>query len=99
VHSGCHVSRHSISAQHAVPDGQTLRWHEWQFTFWRFPGQTLYHGGLVARRDDGQTYLFVGDSFTPTGMDDYCMQNRNFLREGDGYEYCLRKIALETHGS
>jgi glyoxylase-like metal-dependent hydrolase (beta-lactamase superfamily II) len=82
-----------ISTQHAVPDGQNLRWHEWQFTFWRFPGQTLYHGGLAARRDNGQTYLFAGDSFTPTGMDDYCMQNRNFLRKGGGYEYCLRKIA------
>jgi glyoxylase-like metal-dependent hydrolase (beta-lactamase superfamily II) len=82
-----------ISTQHAVHDGESLRWHEWQFTFWRFPGQTLYHGGLVARRDDGQTYLFAGDSFTPSGMDDYCMQNRDFLRKGAGYEYCLRKIA------
>jgi glyoxylase-like metal-dependent hydrolase (beta-lactamase superfamily II) len=81
-----------ISTQHAVADGESLRWHEWQFTFCRFPGQTLYHGGLVARRYDGQTYLFAGDSFTPSGMDDYCMQNRDFLRKGAGYEYCLRKI-------
>ena len=82
-----------ISTQHAVRDGESLRWHEWQFTFWRFPGQTLYHGGLLARREDGQTYLFAGDSFTPSGMDDYCMQNRDFLRKDAGYEYCLRKIA------
>jgi glyoxylase-like metal-dependent hydrolase (beta-lactamase superfamily II) len=74
-------------------DGATLRWNEWQFTFWNFPGQTLYHGGLVARRDDGQTYLFVGDSFTPSGMDDYCMQNRDFLRPGAGYDLCLSRIA------
>jgi hypothetical protein len=26
-------------------------------------------------------------------MDDYCMQNRDFLRPGEGYQYCLRKIA------
>jgi glyoxylase-like metal-dependent hydrolase (beta-lactamase superfamily II) len=77
----------------AKRDGETLRWNEWQFTFWFFPGQTLYHGGLVAKRDDGQTFLFAGDSFTPSGMDDYCMQNRDFLRAGEGYEYCLRKIA------
>ena len=51
-------------------DGETLRWHEWQFTFWHFPGQTLYHGGLVAKHQDGRTILFVGDSFTPSGMDD-----------------------------
>jgi hypothetical protein len=70
-----------------------MRWHEWNLTFWHFPGQTLYHGGLEAKRDDGQTYLFVGDSFTPSGMDDYCMQNRNALRTGEGYEYCLRKIS------
>jgi glyoxylase-like metal-dependent hydrolase (beta-lactamase superfamily II) len=76
----------------AKRDGETLDWHEWKFTFWHFPGQTLYHGGLVARREDGQTYLFTGDSFTPSGMDDYCMQNRNFLRQGEGYEFCLRRI-------
>ncbi len=73
-------------------DGASLRWQEWQFTFWNFPGQTLYHGGLVARRDDGQTYLFVGDSFTPSGMDDYCMQNRDLLRPGAGYDLCLTRI-------
>ncbi|MBY0503455.1 MAG: MBL fold metallo-hydrolase [Bryobacteraceae bacterium] len=73
-------------------DGQTLAWHEWKFTFWNFPGQTLYHGGLVAERK-GQTYLFVGDSFTPSGIDDYCMQNRDFLRPGQGYDLCLTRIA------
>jgi hypothetical protein len=77
----------------AKRDGETLDWHEWKFTFWHFPGQTLYHGGLVAKRDDGQTYLFTGDSFTPSGMDDYCMQNRDILRQGEGYEFCLRRIA------
>jgi glyoxylase-like metal-dependent hydrolase (beta-lactamase superfamily II) len=87
------LTTHPISTQHAVADGESLQWHEWRFTFWRFPGQTLYHGGLVAHRDGGQTYLFAGDSFTPSGMDDYCMQNRDFLRKGAGYEYCLRKIA------
>ncbi|HYZ84173.1 MAG TPA: MBL fold metallo-hydrolase [Bryobacteraceae bacterium] len=87
------LTKRPIPVQNAKRDGETLRWNEWQFTFWNFPGQTLYHGGLVARRDDGQTYLFVGDSFTPSGMDDYCMQNRDFLRKGAGYEYCLRRIS------
>jgi glyoxylase-like metal-dependent hydrolase (beta-lactamase superfamily II) len=82
-----------IPVVNAQPDGASLRWHEWQFTFWNFPGQTLYHGGLMAQRDDRQTYLFVGDSFTPSGMDDYCMQNRNFLRGGEGYQQCLRRMA------
>ncbi len=74
-------------------DGETLSWQEFEFTFWNFPGQTLYHGGLVVKRGDGQTYLFVGDSFTPSGMDDYCMQNRDFLRPGAGYHLCLTRIA------
>lgn len=87
------LTERAIAAGTPQSDGATLRWNEWQFTFWNFPGQTLYHGGLVAKRDDGQTYLFVGDSFTPSGMDDYCMQNRNYLRKGDGYHFCLRRIA------
>ncbi|HYO81163.1 MAG TPA: MBL fold metallo-hydrolase [Bryobacteraceae bacterium] len=81
-----------VSTSGAKRDGETLDWHEWRFTFWHFPGQTLYHGGLVAKRDHGQAYLFVGDSFTPSGMDDYSMQNRVILREGEGYEFCLRRM-------
>lgn len=84
---------HGVPVDGAKRDGETLRWNEWTLTFLYFPGQTMYHGGLVARRDNGQAYLFTGDSFTPSGMDDYCMQNRDILRKGEGYEYCLRKIA------
>ena len=83
------LTNRAVPTQDAKTDGQTLRWHEWLFTFWNFPGQTLYHGGLVAKRDSGETYLFVGDSFTPSGMDDYCMQNRDYLRAGTGFDYCL----------
>ncbi|MBZ5564903.1 MAG: hypothetical protein LAP13_21090 [Acidobacteriia bacterium] len=34
----------------------------------------------------------MGDSFTPSGMDDYCLLNRNFLPPGKGYLDCLRQI-------
>ena len=88
-----------VPVHDAKSDGEKLRWHEWELTFWNFPGQTLYHGGLLARNDDGRGYLFVGDSFTPSGMDDYCMQNRVFLRKGEGYDYCLRKIATLPEGT
>jgi hypothetical protein len=34
----------------------------------------------------------VGDSFTPSGIDDYCLQNRNFLHEGQGFFRCLDQL-------
>jgi len=70
-------------------DGTQMRWHEFKLTFFDFPGQTLYHGGLLVERDGGEALFFVGDSFTPSGIDDYCLQNRNFAREGQGFLYCL----------
>ena len=73
-------------------DGETMSWHEFELTFFDFPGQTLYHNALLVRKGTERPILFVGDSFTPTGMDDYCTWNRNFLKEGKGYLYCLEKI-------
>src|SRR5687768_18422649 len=82
------LTNRAVTFRGGKKDGESMPWNEWEFTFLHFPGQTLYHGGLVAKRDDGQTYLFTGDSFTPSGMDDYCMQNRNILRQGEGYDFC-----------
>ena len=76
----------------SLADGHEMRWKEFKLTSYYFPGQTLYHGALLIERDDGQKILFVGDSFTPSGMDDYCLQNRNFLHEGMGYLHCLDKL-------
>jgi glyoxylase-like metal-dependent hydrolase (beta-lactamase superfamily II) len=74
------------------PDGAKMSWQEFQFTFYDFPGQTLYHGGLLARNDKGESLFFAGDSFTPSGIDDYCLQNRDFARENEGFLYCLRVL-------
>jgi glyoxylase-like metal-dependent hydrolase (beta-lactamase superfamily II) len=71
------------------PDGTHRRWHEFQFTFFDFPGQTLYHDGLLVERDGGGALFFTGDSFTPSGIDDYCLQNRNLVHDGEGYLFCL----------
>jgi len=68
-----------------------MRWHEFQFTFFDFPGQTLYHDGLLVEHE-GPGLFFTGDSFTPSGIDDYCLQNRDFMREGEGYLYCLNLL-------
>ena len=72
-----------------VPDGHTMKWKEFQFTFYYLPGQTLYHDALLVENKNGEGMFFIGDSFSPTGMDDYCLQNRNFIHEGKGYLYCL----------
>ena len=76
----------------AAPDGGTRRWHEFQFTYSYFPGQTLYHDGLLVKKDGGESVFFIGDSFTPSGIDDYCLLNRNFTDPEQGYEYCLNYV-------
>src|SRR5882762_7650012 len=86
------LTPNAIHSIQAMNNGATLRWNEFAFTYSYFPGQTIYHGGLVAKNDDGQTIFFVGDSFTPTGMDDYCLLNRNFLPPEKGFLDCLRAI-------
>jgi len=74
------------------PEGETRRWHEFRLTRYDFPGQTLYHDALLIEKDHGERVLMAGDSFTPTGMDDYCLLNRNLLAPGKGYFYCLELV-------
>ncbi len=78
-----------IEPLQVVPDGHRQTWKEFTLTFYDFPGQTIYHDAVLVERDTGAKVFFIGDSFTPSGMDDYCLQNRNFLRDGTGYSYCL----------
>jgi glyoxylase-like metal-dependent hydrolase (beta-lactamase superfamily II) len=73
-------------------DGETRRWHEFEFTYSYFPGQTLVHDGLLVKKDGAESVLLVGDSFTPSGLDDYCLLNRNFSEPEPGYEKCLRYV-------
>ncbi len=78
-----------ISNLAPLAEGQKMRWKEFELTSYFFPGQTLYHGALLAERKNGGKIFFIGDSFTPSGIDDYCLLNRNFLHEQMGYFYCL----------
>jgi glyoxylase-like metal-dependent hydrolase (beta-lactamase superfamily II) len=73
-------------------DGATRRWHEFEVTYSYFPGQTLYHDGLLVKKDGGESVFFIGDSFTPSGIDDYCVLNRNLVEPEHGYEYCLNYV-------
>lgn len=72
-------------------DGDTWQWHEFRLTAYHFPGQTLHHAGLLAEAGDLRM-LFVGDSFTPAGIDDYCAQNRVWLGADVGFDRCLELI-------
>jgi len=83
------LTSNAISNLTAVPDGHKMRWKEFDFTIYYFPGQTLYHDALLVEKNGGEKIFFIGDSFTPSGIDDYCLQNRNFLHRGMGYFYCL----------
>lgn len=73
-------------------DGTIMKWHEYEFTFRFFPGQTLLHGALLVRRPGEKSIFFVGDAFTPSGMDDYCVLNRNLLHEDTGYLRCFNIV-------
>lgn len=81
----------AVTAQHR--DGDSWRWKEYRLAIRDHPGQTLHHNALLVERDGGWSAFFAGDSFTPSGIDDYCLPNRNFLREGQGYFRCLDQVA------
>ena len=81
-----------IRPVHSLSEGQKLRWHEFEFEYTYFPGQAIYHGGLDVRRDNGDRYFFIGDSFSPSGLDDYCLLNRHLLHPSLGHFRCLERL-------
>ncbi|HBE39663.1 MAG TPA: hypothetical protein DDW27_00350 [Bacteroidales bacterium] len=83
------LTTESIKDLNIMQDGQRILWKDFTLTFRFFPGQTLYHDALLFEKSNGETIFFIGDSFTPSGIDDYCLLNRNFLHQGSGYFYCL----------
>lgn len=76
----------------AVSDGHQIKWHEFDLTFRFFPGQTWYHGALFVRKPEQRPVFFIGDAFAPSGLDDYCLLNRNLVSEDSGYLYCLKML-------
>ncbi len=85
------ISPAAAPVTHATHDGETWRWREFELTALHFPGQSLYHGGLLLR-GHGVSVLFCGDSFAPTGLDDYTAGNRNFLGAEQGYRRCIHLL-------
>lgn len=85
------ISPARIQVDHHTVHGESWAWREFIFTAYHLPGQTYYHGGLLVE-GRGARIFFVGDSFTPSGIDDYCAGNRNILGESQGFDACLRLV-------
>lgn len=85
------MSRGKARVDRATKDGESWTWREFKLTAFHYPGQTLYHSALLAEAGDLKM-LFVGDSHTPAGIDDYCAQNRNWLGREVGFDRCIALI-------
>jgi len=75
-----------------LTSGHQMKWREFELTFFFFPGQTYYHGALLAKKPGADPILFVGDAFAPSGFDDYCVLNRNLLGFDQGMQKCLQLV-------
>ena len=82
------ISHGDINVSKKAAHGESWQWREFTLTAYHFPGQTYYHSGLLAE-GRGMRIFFGGDSFSPTGIDDYCAANRNLLGDGVGFNLCL----------
>jgi len=80
-----------IRVDRPLEDGHAWQWREFKLTAYFYPGQTLYHDALLVEHGELRM-LFIGDSHTMAGIDDYCTYNRNWLGPGVGFQYCLDLI-------
>ena len=87
------MTANPVEGIEAVKHGFQLRRHEFLLEFRYLPGQTLYHDALLVRKDNGEVFYFIGDSFSPTGIDDYCLLNRNLMHPKMGYLHCLESLS------
>ncbi|MGB9595841.1 MAG: MBL fold metallo-hydrolase [Candidatus Poribacteria bacterium] len=85
------ISPSKVKVSNPTKDGQSWMWNEFKMTAYHFPGQTYYHGGLLVEGQNVKMF-FAGDSFTMSGIDDYCSGNRNWLGKGVGFDHCLELI-------
>jgi len=89
------LSPNAVEDVTTLEEKETLEWEEFALTARWFPGQMRRHGGLLVRKPHHEPVFFIGDSFSPSGIDDYCLMNRNLLHEDDGYRYCFRVVRKE----
>jgi hypothetical protein len=82
----------SIHVDHPLSEGEIINWKGYKMTGYYFPGQTIFHGGLLIEHD-GTRIFMIGDSYGNFGIDDYCSYNRNLLgKDEPGYDQCFRLL-------
>ena len=86
------LTEHAVKNVKGMKDGAVMKWHEYEFTFRYYPGQMFYHGALLVKRPKERPVFFIGDSFAPSGIDDYCLLNRNLVHPDAGYPRCFKII-------
>ncbi|MFC1613726.1 MBL fold metallo-hydrolase [Gemmatimonadota bacterium] len=74
------LAEESITADRIIHHGEVLRWKEYEFTVVHFPGQTMYHQGMVGRVD-GKKVFFCGDTDVYT-LDAENLTRRNLKLHG-----------------
>ena len=84
------LTENAVKNVKGMKDGTIMKWHEYEFTFRYYPGQMFYHGGLLVKRPNEKPVFFIGDSFAPSGIDDYCLLNRNLVHPDSGYPRCFK---------
>ncbi len=90
-----YLTANAVPEMVALEDGHTWQWREFKLTARYFPGQMYDHGGLLVERPDHEAVFFIGDSFSPSGIDDYCLMNQNLPGEDEGYLRCFKIVRDE----
>ena len=86
------LTENAVADVKGMKDGAVMKWREYEFMFRYYPGQMFYHGALLVKRPKEDPVFFIGDSFAPTGIDDYCLLNRNLVHEDSGYPRCFKIV-------
>ncbi|MFP6888122.1 MAG: MBL fold metallo-hydrolase, partial [Opitutales bacterium] len=86
------LTENAVKDVRGMKDGEVMKWHEYEFMFRFYPGQMFYHGALLVKRPKETPVFFIGDSFAPSGIDDYCLLNRNLVHADSGYPRCFKII-------
>lgn len=86
------MTSNPIKDVQGLKSGEKMKWQEFELTFEFFPGQTFYHGAVLARKKNETPIFFIGDAFAPSGIDDYCVLNRNLAHKEGGFRLCFQKL-------